>query len=1577
MAEPDLDLIEKYLAERKGRQVREVKTSEEPDLDLVENYLSERKARIESGELPARTPTAPIETTMPSYVAEDPRKYIRAYQRAEGTDIYGGYSPEKDVAAVERAQRLATAPRTTAKELAPITGESLIGERGPTLQSIGIDPNKKPEDLTLAEWTTIFSVTPPEQRRGVTGIAAGLLPQALMDREQKEAYDKYLRENPSLVNTISSWAQYLTTYQDPQTGRLVENTPAYLLRLLSVPVSAIAGAIETPVREVGRRLQEARGIGTYKPEDVIQRKPIDVAIAERVAKGEGVMGPAIEAGSQLAFETGGIAVSPALGVLNLASKAVGGPSLDDEGLRAVGATIGGFSGLAADFALPVIPGAAVASRATGLSKAARAAKAERVLDATKADIKPKIADDAAKILQEVEFSTATGTNIDEILDNNFASMAARAAKGDDVPLLGYEDEFKTFIKSRFTEKPQDVTIGFDPKTKQFVERGLSDTEVDTFLDQFSTIAAKDQVAGKAGLWKILTTPEERLVRTGVIGFLPEKTMPAFNKKLARALNAFQDVITKSPTKEDITDAIVDTNLFKPKEVEDIVQTLLDRVTFDADLNASISNQGYNEVIAFITEKLAQKESGYTTIFDLQNRFEKVRAQIQSLEPEKKKTFIQKVADIPRILTQEMPETLPLQAQLVAINESVFVPKEINSMLGRAFKTFRPQILGVEASPVVKQFAEELGGEWANLNEVLRRQYTDEIRSTKDRVVAFENIFLAQPATDDVNKFATEYIAMILGRVETLEEVLSSEGINAAEAAFKFAEGKAGKIMTDDAIADILARINQKGRFELTDANEILATVKAIVEKEDLKNINIRIDSKDLLQVLVYNKMYKLQQQALIRSFESVADVAPALFPFKLAQKVSEEITEAVARVTIGMSLSEKDVKILTNAALENALSGSISILPSKEVQEVLVRNRMSEGAFQQISVELLNNRTINALKNTIGPDNQQQAIKLAAELLDKNDMTPLLGETLTAMARTNPVAAELFAVLKVSANLEGASEVVKALRQSTPQILYKGASNRLTRFAGDVFENVLANRYVSFMKGSLLAGRILPNLRFFTMNQMTAPFIIYSTLGAKYGLGSLRELVFANPRVEKLLATMSAPEYISPRAYGILNVDLNQVAVRTPTRTYTYEDLRDIVEKTPLMRSQARAEVTRDIIKEFVERTRLVMRDAGPGMEKILGVPLTEKPARLLRRLVFDNQNIWGEMANTADNRFRLGVLIRALEDGASEQNAIKLARESLFDYNQLTAFEKKYINNIIWFWTFEKSNLSNTLKNFFENPARLKNIYLTKKYFDYDRENSPATKEYAETRIGRMIFEDKELLQRYSLNGPSVPLLEGVYKLADVMGFFLLFLDPRVRNSWDMPYDAVKNLADYAAGRTNPLIASALIATLGVDPRSPAEDKRPTGYVDPKLMSVFESFGMFDFAAETFFEAVPLKDEVPGRQTFNGRQWRVRESQKANYSQMLNLLTLIGIQRTARDYAPLVQMLVETDISPEEQRRFITMRDEEVIAPTVGGPILQRLGSVTGVVTPIDEPSLELTRQLAKRTAGRELQDITRGKKE
>jgi len=1524
----------------------------------------------------------------PGYYAPSVAKAREKFVSEKGTDIYGRYTAEAGGAASERADAIAFAPRTVGGDIAPLTGESITGNRADRLMDIAA---KKPkvEDLSFYDWMSLYASTPQGEREGFAGIASAFLPQTLMTKEETDAYKAYLKANPGFATDVANWANYIFTKQDPSSGETVERLGTYGLRMLGTVANLGVGVLEAPVREVGRQIQEARGIETYDPEDVIQRKRIDKAIAERQAKGEGIMGAGVDVGSQLAVETAGFATpfGPIIPVVNAASEAAGvGPIFDKEALRWIGGTAGGFAGLIGDFLTPITPpGTSAVTRTVGLSRAANTARAAKRVEDTAEALKPKLARDFGKIIQDID-NAGPAQSVDDIIENNLGALATRAEKGEDVSLLAYEDELRTFIKSRtpateVATPTQKITVSpvriVDGKVEQLVEDPLQ--KIRTLLDQFTTSIAKDEVAGKTGLFKLLLTPDEKLVRTGVIGLLPEKEIAAFNKRLRPILTKVSEAFDPSKIK-----AAPETGKEIRQLVLSVQKALIDAGEFSGEEAAAIVNYGLkrarlvepaqakNELLTFITEKLAAQQKGYTTIFDLQTRFEKARKLLEDASPNQIKGVF------PRLLARakEFGPATRAQIRMVAINESVFTPKEINSVMSTAFKSLKPtlsfkrngriyEITRPEYSPIVKQFTEELGGEWSTLNERLRREFADQVRAN-GRIAAFENVFLAQPNVSSVDTFAREFIAMILGRVETIEEALSSAGITAAQNTFAAAATRAESFMKMPEVFDILADITRKGRFELTDANKILAAVKAIAEKEKL-TIKINMRSEDLLKVLVYKKMYDMQQTSLVRAFEKMAKLSPMLFPFDLAKASASKIAQAVAINLDGAAVSQAELSQITNAALENALKGSIAAFPGDEIKAIFNKYELPEDTLMYITSRLSEEPSVRQLRQTVGEDSQADVIRLATNLLSKDDLEPLFGETLAGMQRVNPYAAELFAVLEVAANIEGASEVIKALRQAE-KVVQKGPANRLSNFAVDAVTNVL-DIGSSFAKGSLLAGRFLPNLRFLTMNQMTAPFIIYSTLGAKYGLASLRELVFANPKVEKLLATMTPSVVVPPGAYGVIRPNLNQVAVRTPSRTYTYAELRDIVEKTPLMRSQARAEVTKDIIRDFVKQTRLVMKDAGPSQRNIF--------ARGIQRFVTDNQNIWSEIANTADNRFRLGVFIRALEDGNSEQAAIKLAKESLFDYNNLNSFEKNYVNKVLWFWTFEKNNLSTTLKNMFENPARLKNIYLTRKYFDYDRENSPATKEYIETRIGRMIFEDKELLQRYSINGPSVPLLEGFYRMSDVMGFFLLLLNPEVRSTWDAPGKAIVNIADYAAGRMHPALATGMTFMFGVDPRSPAEDKKPTGFVDPKLMSLFYTFGMFEYAASTFFEAVERKDEIPGRQTFNGRQWKVRDSQKANYATLLNMATLIGVQRTARDYAPLIQMITSTKISPEDFEKFGTMRFKETVSPTVGGSLLQRLGSVTGVSTPIEEPSLALTRELNKRAAIRDLEDITRGKKE
>jgi hypothetical protein len=133
--------------------------------------------------------------------------------------------------------------------------------------------------------------------------------------------------------------------------------------------------------------------------------------------------------------------------------------------------------------------------------------------------------------------------------------------------------------------------------------------------------------------------------------------------------------------------------------------------------------------------------------------------------------------------------------------------------------------------------------------------------------------------------------------------------------------------------------------------------------------------------------------------------------------------------------------------------------------------------------------------------------------------------------------------------------------------------------------------------------------------------------------------------------------------------------------------------------------------------------------------------------------NAFQELGQMTDTMFRTSVLKKALAEGLTEDQALTLARESLFDYGNLTKIEKQYISKIFWFWTFRRNSYRNVVKSFLTNPTRFKNTYLANGYLkEMDRDNNIATKEYAEARPFIHLVDDKENKQRFGLYGPGIP---------------------------------------------------------------------------------------------------------------------------------------------------------------------------------------------------------------------------------
>jgi len=344
--------------------------------------------------------------------------------------------------------------------------------------------------------------------------------------------------------------------------------------------------------------------------------------------------------------------------------------------------------------------------------------------------------------------------------------------------------------------------------------------------------------------------------------------------------------------------------------------------------------------------------------------------------------------------------------------------------------------------------------------------------------------------------------------------------------------------------------------------------------------------------------------------------------------------------------------------------------------------------------------------------------------------------------------------------------------------------------------------------------------------------------------------------------------------------------------------------------------------------------------------------------------NIYQEVGNLTDTAFRTRVLIDALKEGKSEAEAITLAREALFDYGNLSQTEKDYISKFFWFWTFRRNSYRQVMKSFLTNPSRMKNAYQANGYLaEVDRDYNVSTRDYAEYRPFLYLVNDKENKQRYAAYGPSIPQLDTTAQLLD----YLTLAMPMMNDSQTMGEKIAKvgELSVRKVGEmSNPFVQTGIGLYFGVDVR---REGKELGYgIDPRLMAYLtaneEMWGAFQSLINV--EVVPPEEEIPGRGTYKGRQWRIRRGDTAsvrNWFAMQQLMLMVGIQRNLRDYAPVIAPKQEGEVIPIQMGGA----QEE-------GRDLQNWLYTLGIVTPIEQPPLQDQIEFNKRALGEKFREGT-----
>lgn len=462
------------------------------------------------------------------------------------------------------------------------------------------------------------------------------------------------------------------------------------------------------------------------------------------------------------------------------------------------------------------------------------------------------------------------------------------------------------------------------------------------------------------------------------------------------------------------------------------------------------------------------------------------------------------------------------------------------------------------------------------------------------------------------------------------------------------------------------------------------------------------------------------------------------------------------------------------------------------------------------------------------------------------------------------------------------------------------------------------------IRAGMLSGFALPNASFYANNNIGAPFLVYSTLGPmKAAISTF------SPESWRITKALSGdPAYRAMRFNG----------------TYTYGQLADVVASNGLTRSQASAELGTSTVEQLVNwaddasagRFRSHMRAlAGQGRGK----------------------NFFTEMSEAFDAHWRQNVFALELTNGATVEQAIRAARDSLFDYGRMTGLEKSLWGRITWFWNFRRNNYLTLLDNFRRHPQRVGALAAIQNAASEtvpgEEDTFLTTVSYAEGSPMYRMVTDEQAQVRYALNGPPIPGNQALEDLVNGTTELALGLQEVADGR---PGEAGLRAFDAALALVNPGVQKWAGVATGRD-LSRGGTAELSQAVDSRLLRWWAATGHLDTAIAWFdMEEGQLGSNDPSRGG-NFLPERQTETGTGNYSirsqhgrQMWQLFKLAlwsaGMERAASGYAPALAGASELAGQPPQ-----------VVDPRLGnapgGSRWQQAMQALGLLTVTPEPTL------------------------
>ena len=460
--------------------------------------------------------------------------------------------------------------------------------------------------------------------------------------------------------------------------------------------------------------------------------------------------------------------------------------------------------------------------------------------------------------------------------------------------------------------------------------------------------------------------------------------------------------------------------------------------------------------------------------------------------------------------------------------------------------------------------------------------------------------------------------------------------------------------------------------------------------------------------------------------------------------------------------------------------------------------------------------------------------------------------------------------LYASTQLNHIKKTLLKLHKTDPTAAYQLGSH-----IGKALDNLQSWQYSAIMG---------LNPAFHVKNTMSAPFIIWATLGGEAAAMSMKNY-------GRAAAVLSQGSRHQGKVLGRAGLGRGgDTVVRSPTgQTWTAKELYEQAITSGAMRSQKSIILSPKVLEMMMEDATMV-----PNARRAMKGMIREGFGKGTRGV--KNANDFLQTATEVEDQvWRMATIITELEKGSSMTTALNTGRLSLMDYNALSAAEKAMTAKLTMFYAFNRLGAAVLAKTLVNNPKRLVNLFRTKQFIGlmngYDPTSEAAFYENPDMLTKKIVtgWHDSggDSGSYYSTFG-DIPILETFKMFADIA---------TAGGGLDIASEAAQQ---FGVKKLSPSVRVMANALLPEEWEPGPAFPHVVNYVDERDMQVMpDSF--WNVVIGEMPEGRPLKE---GQRGYDNQRWYLSDEAMERYVKWKNdWMPALGAASPLQSWTPFFQI--------------------------------------------------------------------------